>query len=80
MPQISKGGKYIFGWALIRENGQVIFPVPAVGEYKLHQEQYIYIVSGSKQTGGFCVMSEPLLSRSKLNQQPRRRASGLLFS
>ena len=65
MPQMSKGGKYIFGWALIRENGQVIFPVPAVEEYKLHQEQYIYIVSGSKQTGGFCVMSEPLLSRSK---------------
>ena len=80
MPQMSKGGKYIFGWALIRENGQVIFPAPAVEEYKLHQEQYIYIVSGSKQTGGFCVMSEPLLSRSKLNQQPRRRASGLLFS
>lgn len=67
MPQMSKGGKYIFGWALIRENGQVIFPVPAVEEYKLHQEQYIYIVSGSKQTGGFCVMSEPLLSRSTLN-------------
>ena len=80
MPQMSKGGKYIFGWALIHENGQVIFPAPAVEEYKLHQEQYIYIVSGSKQTGGFCVMSEPLLSRSKLNQQPRRRASGLLFS
>jgi len=33
----------------------------------LQKEQYIYIVSGSKQTGGFCVMSEPLLSRSKLN-------------
>jgi len=67
MPQMSKGGKYIFGWSEIREDGALIFPVPAVGEYKLHQEQYIYIVSGSKQMGGFCVMSEPLLSRSKLN-------------
>ena len=67
MPQMSKGGKYIFGWSEIREDGALIFLVPAVGEYKLHQEQYIYIVSGSKQTGGFCVMSEPLLSRSKLN-------------
>ena len=67
MPQMSKGGKYIFGWSEIREDGALIFPVPAVEEYKLHQEQYIYIVSGSKQTGGFCVMSEPLLSRSKLN-------------
>ena len=67
MPQMSKGGKYIFGWSEIREDGALIFPTPAVEEYKLHQEQYIYIVSGSKQTGGFCVMSEPLLSLSKLN-------------
>ena len=67
MPQMSKGGKYIFGWSEIREDGALIFPLPAVEEYKLHQEQYIFIVSGSKQTGGFCVMSEPLLSRSILN-------------
>ena len=67
MPQMSKGGKYIFGWSVIRENGKIIFPASAVEEYKLQKERYIYIVSGSKQTGGFCVMSEPLLSRSKLN-------------
>ena len=67
MPQMSKGGKYIFGWALIRENGKVIFPTPAIEEYKLQNEQHIYIVSGSKQTGGFCVMTEPRLSRSKLS-------------
>ena len=67
MPQMSKGGKYIFGWSEIREDGALIFPLPAVEEYKLHQEQYIYIVSGSKQTGGFCVMSKSLLFLSKLN-------------
>ena len=66
MPQISKGGKYIFGWSVIRENGELIFPPSAVKEYKLQDEKFIYIVSGSKQTGGFCVMPEPLLSRSKL--------------
>ncbi|QTQ15210.1 hypothetical protein HRQ91_11325 [Treponema parvum] len=54
-------------WAVIRENGKTTFPTPAVEEYKLQKEQHIYIVSGSKQTGGFCVMSEPLLFRSKLN-------------
>ena len=67
MPQMSKGGKYIFGWSEIREDGALIFPLPAVEEYNLHQEQYIYIVSGSKQTGGFCVMSKSLLFLSKLN-------------
>ena len=66
MPQMNKGGKYIFGWSVIRENGEITFPIMAVEEYKLQGENFVYIVSGSKQTGGFCVMPEPLLSRSKL--------------
>ncbi|AGT43376.1 hypothetical protein [Treponema pedis] len=66
MPQITKGGKYIFGWSKIRENGVIIFPTPAVQEYKLEQETFVYIVSGSRQTGGFCVMPEPLLLHSPL--------------
>jgi len=63
---MNKGGKYIFGWSVIRENGEMTFPIKAVEEYKLQNESFVYIVSGSKQTGGFCVMPEPLLSRSKL--------------
>ena len=52
MPQMTKGGKYIFGWSRIRVNGELIFPRMAVDEYKLKEENHIYIVSGSKQTGG----------------------------
>ena len=66
MPQITKGGKYIFGWSKISKNGELTFPRMAVEEYKLKEEQYVYIVSGSKQTGGFCVMTETLLSHSTL--------------
>ena len=66
MPQMTKGGKYIFGWSRIRVNGELIFPRMAVDEYKLKEENHIYIVSGSKQTGGFSVMTEPLLSHSTL--------------
>lgn len=66
MPQMTKGGKYIFGWSKIGQNGELTFPTMAVKEYNLQKETYIYIVSGSKQTGGFCVMTEPLLSHSTL--------------
>ena len=66
MPQMTKGGKYIFGWSRIRVNGELIFPRMEVDEYKLKEENHIYIVSGSKQTGGFSVMTEPLLSHSTL--------------
>ena len=51
---------------LLGVNGELIFPRMAVDEYKLKEENHIYIVSGSKQTGGFSVMTEPLLSHSTL--------------
>lgn len=53
MPQMTKGGKYIFGWSKIGKDGKLTFPTIAVEEYKLQEETYIYIVSGSKQTGWF---------------------------
>ena len=61
MLQMTKGGKYIFGWSKIGQNGELTFPTMAVKEYNLQEETYIYIVSGSKQTGGFSVMTEHLL-------------------
>lgn len=66
MPQMSKGGKFVFGWSRIKLNGELTFPKMAVEEYGLTEETHIYIVSGSKQTGGFCVMTESLLAGSKL--------------
>ena len=75
MPKMTKGGKYIFGWSRIRVNGELIFPRMAVDEYNLQEETYIYIVSGSKQTGGFCVMTDPLLSHSKLKNILKENSS-----
>jgi hypothetical protein len=72
---MTKGGKYIFGWSRIRVNGELIFPRMAVDEYNLQEETYIYIVSGSKQTGGFCVMTDPLLSHSKLKNILKENSS-----
>ena len=75
MPKMTKGGKYIFGWSRIRVNGELIFPRMAVDEYNLQEETYIYIVSGSKQTGGFCVMTDPLLFHSKLKNILKENSS-----
>ena len=38
MPQMSKGGKYIFGWVQIREHGEITFPAQAIEEYKLQKD------------------------------------------
>ncbi len=66
MPQLNKGGKYVFGWSIIKDNNTLIFPPKVAEEYNLKEDNFIYIISGSKQTGGFCVTTNNLLSNSKL--------------
>lgn len=66
MPQMNKGGKYIFGKSLIRENLTIQLPPQAVTEYQAGIEKKVYLFTGSKITGGFCVTRKGLLEPSKL--------------
>ena len=66
MPQMNKGGKYIFGKSLIREGGEIQLPPMAVSEYDIAAEGRVYLFTGSKSTGGFCVTRRGLLQPSKL--------------
>lgn len=51
MPQMNKGGKFIFGKSLIRGNGVLRFPKQAADEYKITDEGRVYLFTGSKSTG-----------------------------
>ncbi len=66
MPQMNKGGKFIFGKSIIREDGRIQIPAQAIQEYRITFEKKIYIFTGSKVTGGFCVTRKGLLQPSKL--------------
>ena len=66
MPQMNKGGKFIFGKSLIRNGGTIQFPEQAIQEYDIACEGKIYLITGSKKTGGFCVTRKGLLASSKL--------------
>ena len=66
MPQMRKRGKFIFGKSIIRESGVIQFPKQAIKEYDIASEGKIYLVTGSKKTGGFCVTRKGLLASSKL--------------
>ena len=55
MPQMNKGGKFIFGKSLIRSDGVLQFPSQAIQEYNIATEGKVYLFTGSKSTGGFCV-------------------------
>ena len=66
MPQMNKGGKFIFGESVIRPSGLVQLPPQAVDEYRIASEGAVYLFTGSKITGGFCVTRQGLLLPSKL--------------
>lgn len=66
MPQLNKGGKYVFGLSAINDKNEILFPAEALLQYPVQQEGRIIIFTGSKTTGGFCVTNKQLLTRSKL--------------
>lgn len=66
MPQMSKGGKFIFGKSMIRDDLTIRLPTQALAEYGALAEGKVYLFTGSKITGGFCVTRKGLLEPSKL--------------
>lgn len=66
MPQLNKGGKFVFGESVIRNHGAVQLPPQAIAEYDITSEGRVYLFTGSKITGGFCVTRKGLLLPSKL--------------
>ena len=66
MPQLIKGGKFIFGKSLIGENGVIQLPTQAIQEYDITADGKVYLFTGSKSTGGFCITRKGLLEPSKL--------------
>ena len=66
MPQINKGGKFIFGRSVVRDDGAIRFPAQAVAEYRIASEGRVYLFTGSRITGGFCVTRKGLLQPSRL--------------
>lgn len=66
MPQMNKGGKFIFGKSRIQDDLTVRLPTQALTEYNAGAEGKVYLFTGSKITGGFCVTRKGLLEHSKL--------------
>jgi len=66
MPQLNKGGKFIFGLSKIQKDLVLQFPEQAIKEYNVNQSNKIIVFTGSKSTGGFCVTNKIMLESSKL--------------
>ena len=67
MPQIAKGGKFVFGWSIINTEGCVKIPEMTFKEYNLSTDNNAILISGSKKSGGFCVSNYSLMKKSIMN-------------
>jgi bifunctional DNA-binding transcriptional regulator/antitoxin component of YhaV-PrlF toxin-antitoxin module len=67
MPQLEKGGKYVFGWSQIREDGTIVIPAEAVKEYALKPGTQVILISGSRSSGGFVMAIKSLLKQSEMS-------------
>ena len=53
MPQLSKGGKWVFGWAIVGPDKDILIPRAAFQEYGFHQDDPVVFTLGSQRSGGF---------------------------
>jgi bifunctional DNA-binding transcriptional regulator/antitoxin component of YhaV-PrlF toxin-antitoxin module len=77
MPQLVRGGKYVYGWSKVSDQGRIPVPSEAMNEYGFKEFDKVIVMSGSRRSGGFAVTTPALLAGSPLaaalNRFPRLR-------
>ncbi len=62
MPQIVKGGKWVYGWSVAGMDCRVPVPEEAREEYAFSPGEDVLVMSGSRSSKGFAVTTTELLS------------------
>jgi bifunctional DNA-binding transcriptional regulator/antitoxin component of YhaV-PrlF toxin-antitoxin module len=67
MPQLVKGGKHVFGWSLVDQNGRMRIPDEAKEEYGFLPGERIFVLPGSRTSGGLIIARKPVISKTALS-------------
>ena len=67
MPQLVKGGKYVYGWSEVYPEGKIVIPPEAYEDYGFQTGENIILIPGSRTSGGFSLTSSRLLEGSPLS-------------
>jgi len=55
MPQLTKGGKWVFGWGIVGQEGEIRIPPEAYSECGFQPGEPVIFILGSQRSGGFGV-------------------------
>jgi len=76
MPQLVKGGKWVFGWVIVGLQGELAIPPAAWVEYGFQAGEEAIFLSGSRTSGGFGLSTSRLLAQAAGLLQTRALARG----
>jgi hypothetical protein len=76
MPQLVKGGKWVFGWVVVGNQQEIIIPPDALAEYGFKSGEPVSFLHGSLRSGGFSIGRLEKLKKSKVPIQQRAFARG----
>jgi hypothetical protein len=62
MPQLVKGGKWVFGWVIVGLQGELAIPPEAWDEYGFQAGDEVTFLAGSRRSGGFGLSHSRLLA------------------
>ena len=66
MPQLAKGGKWVFGWVVVGQDREIRVPPEAWTEYGFQMRDDILFTRGSRRSGGFGVGRREVLAHSPI--------------
>jgi hypothetical protein len=66
MPQLVKGGKWIFGWVIVGSQGEIFLPPEAYQEYGFRAGEPVFFLRGSRRSGGFSIGRQEKLEQSEI--------------
>jgi hypothetical protein len=78
MPQLVKGGKWVFGWTVVGPGGEVFIPPEAYTEYGFQSGEPVLFLSGSRTSGGFGIARRERLAESQIRLVQRAVGEGLI--
>ena len=79
MPQMRKGGKWVFGWCVVGLGREIRIPPAALAEYGLRPGQAIVYLRGSRRSGGFSVGRPENLAGLDIPLPRRSMGDGVLL-
>ena len=66
MPQLEKGGKWVFGWVIAGINGEIAIPPEAYHEYGFQPGEVLFLTCGSRTSGGFGLGKQSVLAEKPI--------------